>query len=336
MKNKKRERSQKILVTGTAGFIGYHLVLALLEHGHVVVGVDNFTQYYDVKMKHKRHNILKKKKTFRHYKISIANYVALEKIIKKEKPNIIIHLAAQAGVRFSLKNPWSYADANYLGTLNIFEAAKRYRIKRVLYASSSSVYGDNKKIPFSENDRTDHPISVYAASKKANETLAYAYHSLYGIEMASLRFFTVYGRYGRPDLALFKFTKNILLGKPIDVYNRGKMKRSFTHIDDIVSGILALIKKKDLGYEIYNLGGDESTSLLDFIRMIEKQIGKKATMNLLPIQAGDVPATVADTRKARRELGYRPRVSIEKGVGDFIDWFVENKKWLLRLEEPMQ
>lgn len=333
---KKKNKSQKILITGTAGFIGYHLAKTLLESGYTVVGVDNFTSYYDVRMKHARHAILKKQKAFHFYKISIADYSALEKIIKKEQPDIIVHLAAQAGVRFSLKNPWSYADANYLGTLNVFEAAKRCGIKRVLYASSSSVYGDNKKMPFSEDDTTDHPISVYAASKKANETLAYAYHSLYGIETAGMRFFTVYGRYGRPDLALFKFTKNILSGKPIDVYNRGKMKRSFTHIDDIISGILALIKMKHLGYEIYNLGGDEATSLIGFIRTIEKRLGKKATMNLLPIQAGDVPATIADTTKASRELGYKPRVSMEQGVKDFTDWFVENKSWLLSLKEPMQ
>lgn len=333
---KKKNKPQKILVTGTAGFIGYHLSRALLDRGDIVVGVDNFTPYYDIKMKHARHNILKKKKTFRFYKRSIANYAALERIIKKEKPDVIIHLAAQAGVRFSLKNPWSYADANYLGTLNIFEAAKRHSIKKVLYASSSSVYGDNKKMPFSEDDTTDHPISVYAASKKANETLAYAYHSLYGIETAGMRFFTVYGRYGRPDLALFKFTKNILSGKPIDVYNRGKMKRSFTHIDDVVSGILALLKKKNIKYEIYNLGGGEATPLLSFIRMIERRIGKKAVMNLLPIQAGDVPATIADTTKARRDLGYQPHVPIESGVEDFVDWFMHNKSWLLSLKEPMQ
>ena len=333
---KKKNKPQKILVTGTAGFIGYHLARALLLRGHTVVGVDNFTPYYDIKMKHARHNILKKEKTFHFYKISIANYAALERIIKKEKPDVIVHLAAQAGVRFSLKNPWSYADANYLGTLNIFEAAKRCGVKRVLYASSSSVYGDNKKMPFSENDRTDNPISVYAASKKANETLAYAYHSLYGIEMAGMRFFTVYGRYGRPDLALFKFTKNIIAGKPIDVYNRGKMKRSFTHIDDVISGILALLQKRSLGYELYNLGGEEATSLLDFIKMIEKKIGKKSVMNLLPIQAGDVSATIADTSKAFRDLGYRPCVHIEEGITDFVSWFMDNKSWLLRLKEPVQ
>jgi len=302
----------------------------------MVIGIDNFTPYYDVRMKQARHRLLEKYKTFHFYKISIADYKTLEKVVEKEKPDVIVHLAAQAGVRFSLKDPWAYADSNYLGALNIFEVARHHGIKRVLFASSSSVYGDNKKMPFSENDATDHPISVYAASKKANEVLAYSYHSLYGIETAGMRFFTVYGRYGRPDLALFKFTKNILAGKRIDVYNRGKMKRSFTHIDDVVSGILALLERKTLTYEIYNLGGDKATSLLDFIRMIEKRIGKKAVMNLLPIQAGDVPATIADTTKARRDLKYRPRVSIEKGVEDFVAWFIENKNWLLRLKEPMQ
>ena len=202
-------KQKKILVTGTAGFIGYHLAEALLKGGYFVVGVDNFTPYYDVRMKEARHKLLQKNKKFHFYKISIADYAALEKVVKKEKPDVIVNLAAQAGGRFSLKDPWSYADANYLGTLNIFEVAQKYRVKRVLFASSSSVYGDNTKTPFSESDATDHPMSVYAASKKGNETLAYAYHSLYGIETAGMRFFTVYGRYGRPDLAIFKFTKNI-------------------------------------------------------------------------------------------------------------------------------
>ena len=331
---KTKGRPKKILITGTAGFIGYHLASVLLERGDVVVGVDNFTPYYDVRMKEARHEILNKNKSFHFYNISIANYKDLDKVVKKEKPEIIIHLAAQAGVRFSLKNPWAYADANFLGTLNIFEVARQYGIKRVLYASSSSVYGDNKKMPFSEDDRTDNPISVYAATKKGNEMLAYSYHSLYGIETAGMRFFTAYGRYGRPDLALFKFTKNIIAGKPIDVYNRGKMKRTFTHISDIVSGILSLVEKKKLKCELYNLGGDESTTLLDFIKIIESRLGKKATMNMLPMQAGDVPAAVADTSKACCDLNYYPRVSIEDGVADFVDWFIENKKWLLRLKDP--
>ena len=333
---KTEKQPRRILVTGTAGFIGYHLAKALLERGDTVIGVDNFTPYYDVRMKKARHNILTENKSFLFYNVSITGYKALENIIKKEKPDMIVHLAAQAGVRFSLKNPWMYADANYLGTLNIFEVAKQHGIKRVIYASSSSVYGDNKKMPFSENDRTDFPISVYAASKKGNEVLAYSYHLLYGIETAGMRFFTAYGRYGRPDLALFKFTKNIILGKPIDVYNRGKMKRSFTHINDIVSGILTVMEKKKLGYELYNLGGDKATTLMDFIRIIEKHLGKKASINLLPLQAGDVPATIADTSKARRELKYSPRVSINEGIADFVDWFVENKEWLLRVKEPRQ
>lgn len=333
---KTKREQQKILVTGTAGFIGYHVATALLERGDIVVGVDNFTPYYDVRMKEARHNILKENKLFRFYNISIADFKALDNVIKKERPDVIVNLAAQAGVRFSLKNPWSYADANYLGTLNVFESAKQRGVKRVLFASSSSVYGDNKKLPFSEDDRTDHQISVYAASKKGNEVLAYSYHSLYGIETAGMRFFTAYGRYGRPDLALFKFTKNIILGKPIDVYNRGKMKRSFTHVDDIVKGVASLVDKKKLGYELYNIGGDKPTALLDFIRLIEKQLGKKAVMNMMPMQAGDAPEAIADTSKARRDLKYCPCVSIEDGVADFVEWFVENKKWLLRLKEPMQ
>ncbi|OHA83044.1 MAG: protein CapI [Candidatus Yonathbacteria bacterium RIFOXYC1_FULL_52_10] len=331
-----QKKHKKILITGTAGFIGYHLAESLLKDGYSVVGVDNFTPYYDVRMKEARHAMLQKNKNFHFYKISIAEYAALEKVVKKEKPDVIVNLAAQAGVRFSLKNPWSYADSNYLGTLNVFEVAQKHNIKRVLFASSSSVYGDNKKMPFSETDATDHPMSVYAASKKGNETLAYAYHSLYGIETAGMRFFTVYGRYGRPDLALFKFTKNIIAGKTIDVYNHGKMKRSFTHINDVVRGVRALIEKEKLTYEVYNLGGDEATSLLGFIKMIEKRIGKKAVMNLMPIQAGDVPATIADTTKAKRDLGYQPKVSMKEGIADFVDWFLEHKAWLLKLKEPMQ
>jgi len=220
----------KILITGSVGFIGFHLSKALLEQGEEVVGVDSFTDYYDPQMKEERNKILTSYDAYSFHKISIAEHEVFHKLVKEEKPDAIVHLAAQAGVRYSLTNPLAYAESNYLGTLNVFEAAKEEKISKVLYASSSSVYGDNKKLPFSESDRTDHPISLYAASKKANEVLAYAYHSLYGVNSVGLRFFTVYGTYGRPDLALFKFTKSILKGEAIDVYNNGDMKRSFTYI----------------------------------------------------------------------------------------------------------
>lgn len=326
-----------VLVTGVAGFIGYHTAEHLLKEGWRVVGIDSMTDYYDPRIKTKRLSLLKAHKRFSFYKTDIANFAALEKVIAKEKPREIVHLAAQAGVRYSLVNPWAYANANYVGTLNVFEAAKRAKISRVVYASSSSVYGTNKKSPFSEADRVDTPMSIYAASKKANEALAYSYHHLYGMEMIGLRFFTVYGRWGRPDLALFKFARRMVEGKPIDVYNKGKMKRSFTHVSDIVGAISSILTKKSAGtYALYNLGGDEAVPLDTFVTLIEKHLGVKAKKRLLPLQPGDVPVTVADCTKARRELGYRPTVGIEAGVADFIEWFKEEEAFLRTLSEPKQ
>lgn len=325
---------KKILITGSAGFIGFHVAKELLSRGMIVVGVDEITDYYDVKIKNKRNNYLKKDKNYHFYKSDIAEYKKLETIVKKENPQVIIHLAAQAGVRYSLKNPWAYADANYLGTMNIFEVARRNNINRVIFASSSSVYGTNTKMPFSEEDRVDHPMSIYAASKKANEVLAYSYHHLYGIETAGLRFFTVYGEYGRPDLALFRFAKNILTDQPIKVFNNGEMTRNFTYIDDIVQGVLGIVEMEKLSYELYNLGGTEATSLIHFIDLIEKKIGKKAKMEFLPLQPGDVPGTVADISKAKKDFGYNPKTSIEDGVEKFIEWFTENKTWLIKLKDP--
>ncbi|MDO8493062.1 MAG: SDR family NAD(P)-dependent oxidoreductase [bacterium] len=325
-----------ILVTGTAGFIGFHLAKRLLNDGYRVVGVDSITDYYDIRMKIRRNKILLESQNYKFYKTNIADYKALDKIVKKEKPEVIIHLAAQAGVRYSLTNPWAYAEANYLGTMNIFETAKNNKIKRVLYASSSSVYGKNTISPFSEDHRVDQPISIYAASKRANELLAHSYHHLYGIETAGMRFFTVYGDYNRPDLALFKFTKSILLGKPIDVYNNGEMGRDFTYVSDIVDGIIAILNKKDLNYEIYNLGGDNPISLMNFIKLIETNLNKKAKLKMLPMQPGDVKENFADVTKARRELGFDPKIKIDKGVALYIDWFNKNKSWLLKLKEGKQ
>jgi UDP-glucuronate 4-epimerase len=330
------DKAKVVLVTGTAGFIGYHLAERLLGEGHKVIGIDSVTDYYDPKMKIRRNKVLQAYPKYNFYRKNLADYEALDKIVKKEKPEAIIHLAAQAGVRYSLTNPWAYAEANYLGTLNIFEAAKNNNIKRVLFASSSSVYGNNKKTPFAEGDPVDRPISIYAASKKANEVLAYSYHHLYGMEVAGMRFFTVYGEYGRPDLAIFKFTKQILSEKPIDVYNNGEMSRDFTYVGDIVEGVLSVLNKKDLGYEIYNLGGDNPTSLMKFIRLIETNLGKKAKLNMLPMQAGDVKETFADISKARRELGFNPKVKIDEGIKIFLDWFLENKSWLLKLKDGKQ
>ncbi len=329
--------TRKIVVTGAAGFIGFHLAHTLLEKGWRVVGIDSITDYYDPRIKQKRLAILKKYPKFRFYRTNIAKYSALETILRKEKPDEIVHLAAQAGVRYSLSNPWAYVESNELGTLNIFEAAKRLELPRVLYASSSSVYGLNEASPMKETDRTDTQISVYAATKKANEAMAHSYHHLYGTEMIGLRFFTVYGIWGRPDLALFKFVKNILAGKPIDVYNRGKMKRSFTHISDVVAGITALLERTPRHRnEVYNLGGAEAMPLLDFITLIEAELGKKAKKHLMPMQAGDVKETVADCSKAHRDVGFAPKTSMQKGVAEFVAWFRENERFLLTLREPKQ
>ncbi|MEN9412972.1 MAG: hypothetical protein RLZZ342_59, partial [Candidatus Parcubacteria bacterium] len=249
----------------------------------------------------------------------------------------IVHLAAQAGVRYSIADPWAYADANYLGTLAVFEAARHMHVPRVIYASSSSVYGGNTKQPFSENDRVDTPLSLYAASKRANELLAHAYNNLFGIEMVGLRFFTVYGTWSRPDMALFKFAKAIFSGKPVVLYNHGDMKRSFTHVDDVVAGIVSLLEqapqKRNL---IYNLGGAEAVPLKRFVELIEREIGRPALIEYAPLQLGDVPETVADCTYAERELDFLPRVSMEEGIKRFADWFRTYEKWLLALETPKQ
>jgi UDP-glucuronate 4-epimerase len=327
---------KKILITGTAGFIGFHLAKRLLAEGNEIIGIDSMNEYYDPKIKERRNEILLEKENYKFFKLDFSEFDLINEVVKSEKPDIIVHLAAQAGVRYSLTNPWAYESANTLGTMNIFESAKLNEVKRVIFASSSSVYGGNEKIPFAESDRTDTPISLYAASKKANEVLAYSYHHLYGIEVCGLRFFTVYGEFGRPDMALFKFAKNILLEKSIDVYNNGDMGRDFTYVEDIVSGIIGCIEKRELSYEIYNLGGDNPIKLMKFISLIEDNLGKKAKINFMGMQAGDVKETYADVSKARNEIGYNPETKIEEGVGKFCTWFVENKDWLLELEDAKQ
>lgn len=326
----------EVLVTGTAGFIGFHTAKKLLGEGNRVIGIDSMNDYYDVKIKEKRNDVLLENKNYTFHKEDISNYEKIDDIMKKEKPEAIIHLAAQAGVRYSLTNPWAYKNSNSLGTLNIFEGAKNNNIKRVIFASSSSVYGSNSKIPFSEEDRTDAPISPYGASKKYNELLAHSYSHLDGIELAGLRFFTVYGPWGRPDMALFKFVKNILLDKPIEVYNKGDMGRDFTYINDIVLGITGALNKKDLKYEIYNLGGDNPVKLMKFVELIQENIGKKAIINYKPMQPGDVKETYADISKAGREIGYKPKTNIEEGIKIFCSWFLENKDWLLKLKDGKQ
>lgn len=308
----------KILVTGGAGFVGSHLIEALLAEGHEIVCVDNMNNYYDVSLKEARLARFKDKVTF--YKIDIADMAALEEVFKNHTFDTVAHLAAQAGVRYSLESPLTYVDSNVRGTVCVFECARKYSVKNIVMASSSSVYGENEHVPFSENDEALEPISVYAATKRATELLAYTYVHLYGLNVTALRFFTAYGPYGRPDMALFKFVSNILAGKPIDVYAEGNQARDFTYVSDIVAGF-TLALKKPLGFSIMNLGAGNPVKLLDFIQVIEEVLGKKAEKSMLPAQPGDVPRTFADISKATRELGYAPKVGIKEGVEKFVQWY---------------
>ncbi|AEF95785.1 NAD-dependent epimerase/dehydratase family protein [Methanotorris igneus] len=323
---------KNILVTGSAGFIGFHLSKYLLENYDDVnvIGIDNLNNYYNPMLKEKRNEILKNYENYHFIKLDFSDWDSLVENLKDREIDLIVHLGAQAGVRYSLENPWTYIKSNDMGTLNIFELARKLDIEKVVYASSSSVYGGNKKIPFSEDDRVDNPISLYAATKRSNELMAYTYHHLYGIKMIGLRFFTVYGEYGRPDMAFWKFTKNILLGKPIEVYNYGKMERDFTYISDIVDGIIKSIDK-NFDYEIFNLGNDNPTNLEYAISLIEKYLGKKAIKDYKPIQPGDVERTWADLTKSRKLLGYDPKVRIEEGLKRFCEWFLKNKDWTLKI-----
>lgn len=307
-----------VLVTGGAGFIGSHLIKRLLSEGYSIVCVDNLNEYYDPQIKKDRLSEFKDVITF--YKVDISDLKELEKVFKKHKFDKICHLAAQAGVRYSLENPFVYAMSNQVGTLNIFELAKRYEVKDIVFASTSSVYGNNKKMPFTERDRVDQQISIYSATKKSNESMAHAYHHLFGLNITALRFFTVYGPKGRPDMALFKFTKNMLEGKPIDVYNNGDMSRDFTYVEDIVDGFARALRRP-LGFTILNLGNGQPVHLMKFIRIIEKELGLKAKINFMPMQPGDVPSTYADVSKAERLLGYKAKVPVEVGVKNFIDWY---------------
>ncbi|MFA6269267.1 MAG: GDP-mannose 4,6-dehydratase, partial [archaeon] len=306
----------KVLLTGSAGFIGFHTAQALIARGDSVIGIDCLNEYYDINLKLARNKILSKSKNYSFYKVNIADKEALFEVIKKEKPDKVINLAAQAGVRYSLTNPEVYEESNLKGFLNILEGCRQFKIITLIYASSSSVYGANTKLPFSEEDRVDTPISLYAATKKSNEEMAFVYHHLFGINVTGLRFFTVYGPYGRPDMALFIFMKSILEGKPISVFNNGNMKRDFTYVLDIVEGIVASLDK---GYscEVFNLARGESQSLLDFIKAIETNVGFEAKKEFLPLQQGDVPVTSADISKAKKMLGYNPKVSINEGVKNF-------------------
>ncbi len=309
-----------VLVTGAAGFIGFHLSKALLESGHKVIGVDNLNPYYDVTLKNARLEILKQYDNFHFYRVDLQDMEALKKTFKEQEPEVICNLAAQAGVRYSLTDPFSYQKSNLEGFLNILELARGTKTKNLVYASSSSVYGSNKKVPFSVEDRVDTPISLYAATKKANELMAHAYHHLYGIPCTGLRYFTVYGPWGRPDMALFLFTDAILKGRAIDVYNYGKMRRDFTYIADVVDGTIAALHRP-FAYEIFNLGNSQPVELMDFIRILEEELGIEAEKNMLPIQPGDVPETAADIKKSKERLGYEPKTSGREGIRNFVAWY---------------
>lgn len=327
-----------ILVTGAAGFIGFHLTRALTSRGDEVVGVDNVNDYYDPSLKEARLAQLQPLDSFRFHRMDIADGAGLMSLFQTERPDAVVHLAAQAGVRYSLQNPHAYVQANLVGFLNILEACRHHPVKHLVYASSSSVYGANTAMPFSVHDNVDHPVSLYAATKKANELLAHSYSHLYGMPTTGLRFFTVYGPWGRPDMALFLFTERILRGEPIEVYNEGKMRRDFTYIDDIVEGVVRVLDRPakpnpewrgdepDPGtsrapYRVYNIGNNSPVELMEFIDTIEKAIGKTAKRQMLPIQPGDVPATYADVEDLTRDTGFRPDTPISVGVGRFVEWY---------------
>lgn len=327
-----------VLVTGAAGFIGFHLCAKLLKEGHTVVGIDNLNPYYDVNLKKSRLNILQGDGSFRFYQADLVDKKTLFSIFEEHAFRYVVNLAAQAGVRYSLKNPQAYVSSNLEGFVNILEACRAFPPLHLVYASSSSVYGGNKKVPFSVHDNVDHPVSIYAASKKANELMAHSYASLFNLPTTGLRFFTVYGPWGRPDMALFIFTKGILEGKPIQVFNNGQMERDFTYIDDIVEGIVRLIPRppkpnpnwegtdpstSSAPYKVYNIGNNKPVSLLRFIEVIEDALGKKAVKEMAPLQDGDVPATFADIEDLVRDTGYKPCTPVEDGVRKFVDWYLD-------------
>ena len=328
----------KILVTGVAGFIGAALTLRLLKRGDEVVGIDNLNDYYDINLKLARLEIINHYGKFKFIKIDISDKTAMEALFETEYFDKVMHLAAQAGVRYSISNPHAYIDSNIIGFMNVLEGCRHNKIQHLAYASSSSVYGANTKMPFSVHDNVDHPVSLYAASKKANELMAHTYSHLYKLPTTGLRFFTVYGPWGRPDMSLFKFTQNILEGKPIDVFNYGNHRRDFTYIDDIVEGVIRVIDNPaqentkwdgncpDPGtslapYRIYNIGNNNPVSLLNFIETLEKCLGKEAKKNLLPLQPGDVPDTYADVSDLVSNFGYKPNTLLEIGVRNFVEWY---------------
>jgi UDP-glucuronate 4-epimerase len=317
----------KIFVTGAAGFIGMYVAESLLADGHEVVGLDNFNDYYDVSLKEARMARLESRDGFTLIRGDLADCESLVSNFKFHEPQLVCHLAAQAGVRYSLENPGAYQKSNLEGHLNILEACRHAKVPRLVYASSSSVYGGNKKVPFSEDDPVDHPVSLYAATKKADELMSHTYTHLYGLQTVGLRFFTVYGPWGRPDMAYWTFTEAMLKGKTIPVFNNGKMERDFTYITDIVAGVKAALFADGLEpYEIFNLGNNTPENLMDFIKTLAGALGVEPKMGMLPMQPGDVPVTFADVSKARKKLGYQPTTSIAEGLKRFASWYKE--EWL--------
>tara|TARA_B100001057_G_C22682423_1_gene884288 strand:- start:27 stop:995 length:969 start_codon:yes stop_codon:yes gene_type:complete len=319
----------RILVTGAAGFIGYHLIKKILNKNKKIIGIDNINSYYDINLKKDRINNLKKYKKFSFFKIDLSNYKKLNNIVKKNKINIIIHLAAQAGVRDSTKYPQTYFKSNLEGFFNILEISRDNKIKHLIFASTSSVYGNSKKFPLNENVRTDQPLSFYAATKKSNEVMAHSYSYIYKLPCTGVRFFTVYGPFGRPDMALFKFTKNIINNHSIELFNNGRHLRDFTYVDDIVDGIYSLINKqskKTIPYEIFNIGNGTPKKLLDYLKYIEKSLKKKSKTKILPIQVGDVVKTHSNINKLKKYTGYKPKTNIKIGIEKFIDWYKDYYK----------
>ena len=333
----------KILVTGSAGFIGYHVARRLLERGDDVAGIDNLNDYYDPSLKEARLAQLRAFPRFTFERIDIADTSAMQQCFATHRPARVVHLAAQAGVRYSLTNPQAYTDSNITGFLNILEGCRHHGVEHLVYASSSSVYGANTRQPFSEHQNVDHPVSLYAATKKANELMAHTYAHLFAVPCTGLRFFTVYGPWGRPDMALFKFTRGILAGEPIPVFNEGRMVRDFTYVDDVAEGVVRVVDRIAEGdpdwsssdpdparsrapYRVYNIGNNRPVELLEYIAVLEQQLGKKATMDMLPIQPGDVPSTMADVTELEHAVGFRPTTSVQHGIAAFVKWYKEYYK----------
>lgn len=321
-----------ILVTGSAGFIGYHLSKKLLDEGFAVVGIDNLNDYYDVRLKLDRLEQLKLYEDYDFVKIDISDKASLEKVFADVKPQIVVNLAAQAGVRYSITNPDAYINSNLVGFFNILECCRYNMVEHLVYASSSSVYGSNKKVPYSVEDRVDNPVSLYAATKKSNELMAHAYSKLYGIPATGLRFFTVYGPFGRPDMAYFSFTNKILAGETIKIFNNGDLYRDFTYIDDIIQGMMRILPKPPVEnedgvrYKVYNIGNNKPENLLHFVEILEKCLGRKADKEFLPMQQGDVYQTFADVSDLERDFGFKPDTGLEDGLTRFVEWYNQYMK----------